>query len=65
MCNLAYTIVHIMRKFVIILLTSPMVLWKSEVATVLVDMMVLAVACSVHRRMKHRIMQLLVEFKDA
>ena len=42
-----------MRKVVIILVGSAMVLWKSEVATELVDRMVLAVPYSVHSRTKH------------
>lgn len=53
MCSLAHTVVQVMRKVVIILVCSAMVLWKLEVATELVDGMVLAVSYSVHSRMKH------------
>ena len=52
MCSLVHTVVQVMRKVVIIPVASPMVLWKSKV----VDAMVLEVPCSVHSRMKHRIM---------
>ena len=41
MRSLAHTVVQVMRKVVIILVGSAMVLWKSEVATELVDRMVL------------------------
>ena len=53
MCSLAHTIVQVMRKVVIILVGSAMVLWKSDMARELVDGMVLAVPYSVHSRMKH------------
>ena len=53
MRSLTHTVVQVMRKVVIILVGSAMVLWKSEVATELVDRMVLAVSYSVHSRTKH------------
>ena len=53
MHSLAHTVVHVMRKVVTILVGSAMVLWKSEVATVPVNGMVLAMPCSVHSKMKH------------